>query len=300
MASGQSGDSAVRFPAGLRARADGNLLNSINGIEKFHVLVSDVSSRHVATFDPIALGKAPPQEFIGKALELLLSIYATKYRELVGAAIEATCRSEFLVFAYCGRGLIETTATLNYYNTKIIAVITAAKDPDSFHPDELKAIVELLDAHSRGGRFDWASFWTDSRKDMASRLVEARRSKKQSSAGGESYVQQVNIQTAIDHWIKDEPGIALFYDFYCELVHPNLGSNFLVMGASDGQLSVGGTVNKSVARSIVREGITFLGPVLKRASGCMASLVAWAALTRGKNGEDSQNGQVSPESSPPQ
>ncbi|HXX76680.1 MAG TPA: hypothetical protein VEI50_16230 [Nitrospiraceae bacterium] len=82
--------------------------------------------------------------------------------------------------------------------------------------------------------------------------------------------------------MAEKPGIALIYDFFCELVHPNLGSNFLMMGARDGSLHVAGSTDKSVGGSLTIEGIKFLGPIIKEASLNMAKLLGWAATTKPK------------------
>ena len=86
------------------------------------------------------------------------------------------------------------------------------------------------------------------------------------------------MQTAINNWGKESNGIQLAYAFFCELVHPNLGSNFLVMGVGNGNLNVSGDTKKVVARSIAAEGLRFLGPILKQALSDLSILLYWAAL----------------------
>lgn len=83
----------------------------------------------------------------------------------------------------------------------------------------------------------------------------------------------------IDAWVSDVPTIALIYDFFCEVVHPNLGSNFLVMGADNGSLYVAANREKTVGRSLAIEGIELVAPVVREASACMAQLLMWSAMT---------------------
>jgi len=272
----------LRFPEKIRAQASDVLLQCIEGLESFFPHIDSVYRRNHATFDPVKLQTAHQFEYVGTVLWLLYGIYAAKYRELLRNVIRSTGDEEFPVFAHCGRGLIETTATLRYYNNKTLAVVLTAKDPDKFSTEKISKIVELLDAHSRGGRFDWAAFWTSNRKDMAEKLVATRKNKKPRIPSDAPNPSQVNIQTAINTWMADEAGIVLIYDFFCELVHPNLGSNFLVMGAQDGSLHVAGPTLKSVGRSLTIEGIKFLVPVIKEASLNMARLMYWAATTKPK------------------
>jgi hypothetical protein len=273
-----------RFPEKIRAQASGILLQCIEGLESFCSLIDDVYDRNHFALDPVSLQNTHRFEYVGTVLWLLYGIYAAKYRELLRNVISSTANEEFLVFAHCGRGLIETTATLRYYNKKTLAVVMAAKDPEKFSSEEITKIIDLLDKHSRGGRFNWESFWMSNRKDMAERLVATRvatlKKKKSQIPSDTPNPSQVSAQTAIDTWMSEEPGIVLVYDFFCELVHPNLGSNFLVMGARDGSLHVAGPTVKSLGRSLAIEGIKFLGPIIKEASSNMATLLYWAETTK--------------------
>jgi hypothetical protein len=88
------------------------------------------------------------------------------------------------------------------------------------------------------------------------------------------------VQTAVNRWAKTEPWIVLCYDFFCELVHPNLGSTFLVIGAGDGGLQVGGNTAKSVGQSLCVEGIKLLAPVLRQAAFELARLIALAGTVK--------------------
>ncbi len=148
-----------RFPEKIRAQASGLLLQCIEGLESFCSLIDDVYDRNHVALDPVRLQNTHRFEYVGTVLWLLYGIYAAKYRELLRNVISSTADEEFLVFAHCGRGLIETTATLRYYNKKTLAVVMAAKNPAKFSSEEITKIIDLLDKHSRGGRFDWESFW---------------------------------------------------------------------------------------------------------------------------------------------
>lgn len=218
---------------------------------------------------------------MGEVLWLIYRIYVAKYRELLSSVVKSTQNEDFIVFALCGRAVIETTATLRYYNNKTLAFVKGVKNPDQFSSSEIESIIELLDKHSRGGRFDWTKFFSASRREMAQKLVEARRLKAQSTKPEEiSNPIQVNVQTTLDAWSKEQPEIALSYDFFCELVHPNLGSNFMIMGAKDKSLQLCGKTAKGVGRSLAIEGIQLLTPVVREASLLMANLLGWAAITK--------------------
>jgi hypothetical protein len=253
----------------------------MNGLESFSDHIETIYNQRQISVNIPTLLTATKQEYIGEVLWLIYGIYIAKFKELLSGVIRATNDEDFLIFALCGRGIIETTATLRYYNKKILSVVKDAKNPDAFSQEDLHAIAELLEKHSRGGRFDWEKFWTSPRKDLAASLVEALRQKQKKAAPQPTlYPSQVSAQTAIENWAKEQPEIVLFYDFFCETVHPNLGSNFMVMGFKDANLQLCGKTVKGIGRSISIEGIQFLTPVVKEAAQNMANLLAWAAMTK--------------------
>lgn len=273
--------SIMRFPEKLRHQSTDLLIRCLDGIERFVEHIDTIYLRRSIEFNFVELERRPKNEYIGEVLWFIYGIYIAKFRELLTTVIDATHKEDFLVFALCGRSIIETTATLRYYNNKILSVVVEAKNKDQFSTDEINLIIGLLDKHSRGGRFDWTKFFSAPRREMAEQLVKARSKKSSNTLANElPNPSQVNIQTALDAWSKEHPEIVLIYDFFCELVHPNLGSNFMVMGAKSGSLHLCGKTVKGVGRSLTVEGIQFLAPVVKEAASCMASLLGWAAITK--------------------
>lgn len=223
---------------------------------------------------------------MGNVLWFLYGIYTAKYKELVASLIKATQDENFLVFALCGRTIIETTATLRYYNHKTISVVRDVKDEEGFSPEQLATIVEVLDEHSRGGQFNWGDFFAIPRRDMAAKLIESAKNRKPQKADTESIQNPKSKRSGqtLGEWEKDMPELRLIYAFFCELVHPNLGSNFMVMGVKDCNLQLCGDTVKGVGRSLTIEGIMFLSPILREALSCMADLRCWAEINKPETG----------------
>src|SRR5271155_1859148 len=121
-----------KFPSSFRVDASEILLQCLNGIEAFHTHMVNVCNNSAASFHPVALAQASAETYITKVLALLYGIYSAKFAELAGGVIESTVHHNYLVFAYCGRGFIETTATLRFYNNKTRKLFSSAKNPDAF------------------------------------------------------------------------------------------------------------------------------------------------------------------------
>jgi hypothetical protein len=83
-----------------------------------------------------------------------------------------------------------------------------------------------------------------------------------------------NIKTFVDKWAESEPGVDLIYGYYCELVHPNLGSTFLVMGNGGSPIAVGGKNTKTLGRKVAIDGLSLLSPIIKEAGKNLAALGA--------------------------
>jgi hypothetical protein len=263
------------FNQDFRSQASDLLLQCLDGLEGFAALMDRFYADRPFKIDFSHLLDEPPAERFGKILLFVKSIYTAKYRELVFATIEAANKKDFLVFALCGRSIIETTATFRYYNRKFQQQISSAKDPDRFDDDEIKEILEWFNKHSTGGRFDWMIFWNAPSNEMVQHLKNVK-------SGNESSTKlnpdQVNVVTTIDKWAKDEPAVRLAYDFFCELVHPNVGSSFMIMGSRNTELEVGAHSKKELAKSLAIEGVQFLAPSLREASDCFRNLIAWSAV----------------------
>lgn len=230
------------------------------GIEGFLDQTERLLRARTATLAPEQLSNHTPQVLIAGYFRFLYAQYLAKYAELTSSLIDAANHKTYLVFALCGRSLLELTALLRYYIKKLQPHIDEAVRAGVVNVDVQRAIIEVLDQQARGGRFDWLEFHFGDRAEFAARLVENRRKREvqKKSAVTQLNPEQVNVQTTIDQWAKEHPAIALAYDYFCELVHPNLGSNFLVMGATGSNLTIGESSNKEIADGLCDEAIRLL------------------------------------------
>jgi len=276
-------NSILKFNSQIKFNATAEIKSILDAIEQSIDQLQKIKERRKFEINLAELQTLQQRDFIKKILGFLYGIYIEKYHELLSEVVISVNNERFLTFGLVGRTLLETSATLRHYNKKLLEIAGSAKDKDNFSADELNELVLILDQHSRGGRFDWFRFWTSNRKDMASNLVneikmKVKKNDATDSLRSQSNPDSINVQTAINNWGKESNGIQLAYAFFCELVHPNLGSNFLVMGVGNGNLNVSGDTKKVVARSIAAEGLRFLGPILKQALSDLSILLYWAAL----------------------
>ena len=133
----------------------------------------------------------------------------------------------------------EATATLRYYvMEEYKPLLDGAEAAGSV---DLNKLIAIDDRHLRGTRFDWESFifrdYAKLREGVLTQL-EAKRKKKGPPAAQETIIApQVNVLTCVEKWAQEQPVVLIAYNLFCDLVHPNIGSAFLIASSSsDGQL----------------------------------------------------------------
>jgi hypothetical protein len=155
----------------------------------------------------------------------LAAAYASKMHELCETTLQAAQAGNYLVYGLCGRALLETVATLRYYNLQHYSPLFQGGGLDA---NGAARLIELDDQHLRGSRFDWDSFLS---ADFAKLREDVRTSlSKKSGASPQSsdLPTQVNVLTCMQKWAQDDPDVMVAYGLFCDLVHPNIGSNMLV------------------------------------------------------------------------
>jgi len=61
----------------------------------------------------------------------------------------------------------------------------------------------------------------------------------------------VNVLTCIEKWAEEEtPTVLIAYNLFCDLVHPNIGSSFLVASTNDEGLYFSPTKGKSIGKDM--------------------------------------------------
>lgn len=275
----------ILFSSEIRSHADDIAMACMDGIGHFISHIQQVNKSTVIECPVTITSDVDPLKMLGDIFDFLHFQYVAKFFELSSNMVLAANRSDYLVFALCGRSIIEATATLRYYNKKCHEqILVAAKAEDVDTKKLAKALEDLhviLDEHLRGGQFNWFKFFTGDKKKFTLELVEAARSKKKLE---QPNPESPKIGNSLYNWEKEEPSVRLAYCFFCELVHPNLGSNFLLMGVDHGRVLIGGNTNKSVGRQLCLEGIKFVAPTLRVATEQLAASRLLGALGKPING----------------
>jgi hypothetical protein len=87
--------------------------------------------------------------------------------------------------------------------------------------------------------------------------------------------EQINVQTCIDKWAEDTPEVSIAYGLFCDLVHPNIGSAFLIASEAGGQLFFSRSKGTLVATRIFEQSFPILVSLtMKQFSDSLVRLMA--------------------------
>ena len=198
----------------------------------------------------------------------LVTCYASKFSELTTGLLDAVEQGNYLVYALCGRSLLETTAVLRDYVTRKYKPLF---DKGSLTEVEIRKLGDIDDQHLRGTRFDWESYLFRNYAKLKSEVMEHLKAKRKGKAHAEAAKliinSQINVLTCIEHWANEVPEVLIAYNLFCDLVHPNIGSTLLVASVSEGQLYFSRLRGESVGRQILEQSLPLLASTTHREFG---------------------------------
>jgi hypothetical protein len=160
----------------------------------------------------------------------LVTAYVSKFAELSETILQSVEREQYLTYALCGRALIETTALLRYH---VVEEYQPLFFVGELNDDDLKKLIEIDERHLRGSHFDWQSFLLENYGKMREAAIARLNSKKGKGPPLPPGPKPPRIGDCIKSWAREGPAIQIIYDLFCDLVHPNVGSSFLVASIKD-------------------------------------------------------------------
>lgn len=227
-------------------------------LHRLHSVIADLRALNA---DPAPFPVTQePLEFFNCYVDFGISIYAAKLLQLFESVELSIENEKNIIYAQSGRAILENIATLRYYSVHgdIVAASEAWKNR-TLTDQILRIATNKLDQFLRGSRFSWDAF------------IEGRFSDLTKTPHQEHLVQ-VNSTTCLQKWFKESPKLESLYDLFCDLVHPNIGSNMLVLGVREGKLLAGADGAQSTATFIVAPSLAGILGAYKAAKESITSL----------------------------
>jgi len=207
-----------------------------------------------------------PRKLHNNYIRNLITCYVSKFSDLSDAILYSIEKENYLVYALAGRALIETTANLRYY---VFHQYKPLLDKGSLSNTDMQSLIDIDDRHLRGSRFDWESFLFQrysKLKNDAVKQMHSKRAKRKYVVDGIIH-EQVNVLTCIEKWADQTPEILIAYNLFCDLVHPNIGSAFLVASTSETGLYFSRFKGMLVGKSIFEQSFPILVSVTHKPFG---------------------------------
>lgn len=220
----------------------------------------------------------------------LITSYTSKFAQLSETVMDSVEDQRFLVYALSGRSLIETVATLRYY---MLTQYKLLFDNGITTNEQMKLLIDIDDRHLRGGRFDWDAFLCKRYENLKDNMIDElaiknvknnqkpelkstldKNKAKQTPFEIRVLEDQINVMTCIEHWAKESPAALVAYGLFCDLVHPNIGSSFMIASVNDaGKMYFTPAKGKSIGSDIFQQTFPMLVSVTHKAFGKYISLL---------------------------
>jgi hypothetical protein len=271
----------MKFSHDFKSQVSVDRQQIFDAIEELHDLaMRGVNTMRVDPTSAMEVG-ADPMEYIGTTLHFLYSLYASKYEQLTSAIISGCSENQFLVASLCSRTLFETTATIMALNESIYKVVKNAKNVDCFNQKEINRLIDIVNRHSRGGRFDWELFFSVDIEKFMEKSFDGDNVKLDSNRNSPN---STNVLTYLNKWYDKDKNARMVYAYLSELAHPNVGSSFLVMGDDSSCVVAGKDCNSSGGKKIALIALGILRPSISIAKRELELLLAHAKQAGAKQG----------------
>jgi hypothetical protein len=169
---------------------------------------------------------------IRKNARLVFTLTWTKAVLFSRAIIDQVNDGNLLAAFQSLRAYIELVATVRYTVKEMEPFIRAAVESGSVSVDSANTILRKMETLLHGGRFNWPLYF----EQGASAILDRKRAKKTKDEKQHYETKSLRVGDCLKAWAKEEPASEFIYDYLCDLVHPNKGSNLILLVERDGQM----------------------------------------------------------------
>lgn len=171
-------------------------------------------------------------------IKVIYNTQLLKLASLGDLLIHAIKHNNYLSYGLAGRSLIEHVAVWRYYLVEKYAKLIVAGKEVTY--EDFLELIRLDQQFLFGTKFDWISWLRKDHDSLERSYRQSIQDKKNKKAPqSHSIHKPVNVLTCIEKFADVLPKFGVFYDLFCDLVHPNIGSNILLYSMSnEGQIAI--------------------------------------------------------------
>jgi hypothetical protein len=169
---------------------------------------------------------------IRESSRLIFTLTWTKAVLFSRAIIDQVNEGNLLAAFQSLRAYAELVATGRFKVKQIIPHIDAAVEKGTLSRDAARTVLSNLSTLLHGGRFNWQLYFQEGPKAV----LDRKRAKKTKEERRKFETNSLRVGPCIERWAQDEPAVEFIYDYLCDLVHPNKGSNLIILVEREGKV----------------------------------------------------------------
>jgi hypothetical protein len=168
-----------------------------------------------------------PLENLNASGRQIATMFLTKTIYYSRAIIDNTNAGNLLVAFQSMRALIEAVAAVRHTVEKLEPLIHECSSRGIVTGEQAQQLNYHCDLLLHGGRFDWEHYFENGAWAVLERKGKQR--PKEERQKYEERARHLKIDKCIESWSKKQPLARFAYDYLCDLVHPNKGSNLVLL-----------------------------------------------------------------------
>lgn len=170
-----------------------------------------------------------PQTAIRERARLVFALSWSKAVLFSRSIIQSVNSGNLLAACQSLRAYVEMVAALRFTMKQISPIIQRSVEVGIVSREDASAIQTLLDTVLHGGRFNWKLYF----EEGVPAIVDRKKMKRTKEDRKRFETGSLRIGKCFEDWGKEQPAAEFIYDYLCDLVHPNKGSNLLVLVQTD-------------------------------------------------------------------
>jgi hypothetical protein len=168
-----------------------------------------------------------PLENLNASGRQIATMFLTKTIYYSRAIIDNVNSGNLLVAFQSMRALVEVVAAVRFTLEKLAPLIQECSLRGVITAEQAHQLNYHCDLLLHGGRFDWEHYFENGAWAVLERKSKPR--SKEERQKFEERARYLRIERCIESWSKKQPLARFAYDYLSDLVHPNKGSNLVLL-----------------------------------------------------------------------
>jgi hypothetical protein len=185
---------------------------------------------HAAVLSAFTGQAAGSRATIRENARLVFTMTWTKAVLFSRAVVDSVNDGNLLVAFQALRSYVELVAAVRFTVKRMEPLVNEAVARGQVSHETARSLANHVQVLLHGGRFNWATYF----EEGAAAVVDRKRMKRTQQDKQRFKTNSLRIGKCVDDWGKESPAARFIYDYLSDLVHPNKGSNLVLLVERDG------------------------------------------------------------------